>query len=277
MSVTQQDIEKIREYTRKDIPADEIYVFPLILCDNEIDRDGEKFSSESLEKLAELFIGKTGIFDHNMSSKDQTARIFETEIIRDPSRRTADGEIYTCLSAKAYMLRSNKNKELIAEIDAGIKKETSVGCSVGNIKCSVCGKDMKRGECSHIKGRTYAGRKCFGILSDPLDAYEWSFVAVPAQRNAGVVKSYSPQTEEINGGIDELRDEYRESVITYAAGLIPSLDSGVLTEICDSLSLKSLKILRNSLRADAAKRMPLSPQLAVNTQDEKQNLNEYRI
>ena len=277
MNITQQDIEKIREYTRKDIPADEIYAFPLILCDNEIDRDGEKFTAESLEKLAELFKGKTGIFDHNMSSKDQTARIYETEVIRDPSRRTADGEAYTYLSAKAYMLRSDKNKDLIAEIEAGIKKETSVGCSVGSISCSVCGKDMRRGECSHIKGRTYAGRKCFGILSDPLDAYEWSFVAVPAQKNAGVIKSYSPQNAASTGDIDELRDEYKESVISFAAALIPSVKSEILAEICDSLTLKELKEFRNSLKADATGRMPLNIQLAPDSKTEKRDFTEYRI
>ncbi len=275
MSVTQQDIEKIREYTRKDIPAEEIYTFPLILCDNEIDRDGEKFSSDALGRLAELFLGKTGIFDHNMSSKDQTARIYETEIVRDPSRRAADGEIYTYLSAKAYMLRSEKNKELIDEIDAGIKKETSVSCSVGSVRCSVCGKDMRKGECSHIRGRTYAGKKCFGVLSDPLDAYEWSFVAVPAQRNAGVVKSFRPH--ETAADADELREEYRESVISCAARLIPSVKSEVIAQICDSLPLKLLKEFRNSLKADASRSLPLAPQLAGKAQGEKQNFNEYRI
>ncbi|MBR6360861.1 MAG: hypothetical protein IKS04_03630 [Clostridia bacterium] len=277
MSVTQQDIEKIREYTRKDIPAEEIYTFPLILCDNEIDRDGEKFTAEALGKLAELFRGKTGIFDHNMSSKDQTARIYETEVIRDPGHRTADGEIYTYLSAKAYMLRSDKNNELIAEIDAGIKKETSVGCSVDKVKCSICGRDMRRGECNHIKGRTYSGKKCAGLLCDPLDAYEWSFVAVPAQRNAGVTKSYSPHSTDFDIDIGEIRDEYRQSVISDAAELIPSVKAEILEEICDSLPLKSLKNFRNSLRTDAAGKMPLVIQLAADSAGENRNFNEYRI
>ena len=35
------------------------------------------------------------------------------------------------------------------------------------------------------------------MLDDPYDAYEWSFVAVPAQREAGVIKMYTPtDTEE---------------------------------------------------------------------------------
>ena len=34
----------------------------------------------------------------------------------------------------------------------------------------------------------YDGKTCHFVLSDPQDAYEWSFVAVPAQRDAGVIK-----------------------------------------------------------------------------------------
>ena len=49
--------------------------------------------------------------------------------------------------------------------------------------------------CGHIRGGTYAGRKCFGILDGATDAYEWSFVAVPAQINAGVTKSFEKQKD----------------------------------------------------------------------------------
>ena len=37
------------------------------------------------------------------------------------------------LKAKAYLLRTEKNAALIQEIEAGIKKEVSVGCSVMTI------------------------------------------------------------------------------------------------------------------------------------------------
>ncbi len=30
------------------------------------------------------------------------------------------------------------------------------------------------------EGKTYDGRLCCTVLDDPYDAYEWSFVAVPA-------------------------------------------------------------------------------------------------
>ena len=73
---TPQELELINNYTVKPLSADEVYTFGIVLCDNEIDRDFERFDIPALEKLAELFVGKTGIFDHSMSGRDQTARIF---------------------------------------------------------------------------------------------------------------------------------------------------------------------------------------------------------
>ena len=182
MSDSQTKMAKINRFTRRELGEEEVYCFSAILCDNEIDRDQEKFSRQALEKLAELFIGKTGIFNHDPKGENQTARIFDAKVVSDPERKTADGEEYACLKAEAYMVRTDSNADLIREIDGGIKKEVSVGCAVSKEICSVCGRDRRSGGCVHRKGRVYNGRKCFYILSEPTDAYEWSFVAVPAQR-----------------------------------------------------------------------------------------------
>ena len=61
---TPQELELINSYTVKPLKAEEVYTFGIVLCDNEIDRDFERFDIPALEKLAGLFVGKTGIFDH---------------------------------------------------------------------------------------------------------------------------------------------------------------------------------------------------------------------
>lgn len=73
-------LEKINRFTRRELGEDEVYTFSVILCDNDIDRDLERFSDEALVTLAEKFIGRTGISDHDPSSANQTARIFDTQI-----------------------------------------------------------------------------------------------------------------------------------------------------------------------------------------------------
>lgn len=199
----QNDLNLINNYTRRNLKKDDVYIFSVVLCDNDVDREFEKFSVEALEKLAELFAGKTGILNHDAKSENQLARIFACEVEKVPGKVNSLGEPYCRLVAKAYMPRCEKNNDFILEIDLGIKKEVSVGCAVKNMTCSVCGCDVKSDPCNHRKGESYSGNLCYVILSEPLDAYEWSFVAVPAQKNAGVIKMFQSDAK---GGVFSMND-----------------------------------------------------------------------
>lgn len=215
----EEQLDKINHFTRRKLTADEVYIFSVILCDNEIDRDYERFSDNALNELKTLFIGKTGIFDHDTKSSNQSARIFDTELITDNTRLTSDGQAYKYLKAHVYMVRTDENEALIREIDGGIKKEVSISCTAIDRICSVCGCDKKVASCFHIKGKKYNGKICHTILDGISDAYEWSFVAVPAQINAGVTKYFSLCSESASEFIpntflsddDKLRRDIRKA------------------------------------------------------------------
>lgn len=193
----QRIMSLINQYTRKELSWEDVYVFPVTLCDNDIDRDTERFTLESLNRLSDLFIGKTMITDHEWKSDNQVARIFETSVDRVDGKKTSAGDDLYRLNALAYMVNNDKNKSLISEIDAGIKKEVSVGCSCGKATCSICGEDyFWSDKCFHQKGEVYDGRTCYVELENPLDAYETSFVAIPAQKEAGIQKQYDKNKEE---------------------------------------------------------------------------------
>jgi HK97 family phage prohead protease len=196
VTIPPDELAKINSYAINELGTDEIFTFSVTLCDNEVDRDGERFTVDALCKLAELFEGKTGIFDHNPQSQNQAARIYQCSVEVDDSRSTSEGEPYACLTAKAYMVRTDSNKDLIAEISGGIKKEVSISCSISRSTCSICGADRHEEPCEHQKGMEYDGKKCCVILDEPTDAYEWSFVAVPAQKAAGVTKTWSEKEQE---------------------------------------------------------------------------------
>ena len=187
------ELEAVNAFAKAELSEEDVYIFSVLLCDNEIDRDFERFSEATLRELGELFVGATGICDHDWRSDNQVARIYRTELVTDKSRKNSMGSDYVYLKGYAYMLRTASNAELIAAIDGGIKRETSVGCSVARSVCSVCGEEAD--SCSHIKGRTYGDKLCYAILEGAVDAYEWSFVAVPAQRNAGVIKNFVESEE----------------------------------------------------------------------------------
>ncbi len=202
-----EETELINGYTRRKFAPDELYAFSVVLCDNDIDRDFERFTDSALEKLAELFVGKTGIFDHSHKAENQCARVFSARVECE-NRKNRVGEQYKKLLARAYMPKSSLTDELILGIESGIKKEVSVGCSMGTSTCSVCGSPF--GACQHKKGRSYRKdgikKLCYFELSEPLDAYEWSFVAVPAQPKAGVVKIFGGSETVVINGIEKKLD-----------------------------------------------------------------------
>lgn len=266
-------LSKINKFTRRPLTEDEVYVFSVVLCDNEIDRDCERFSNEALAELREKFIGRTGISDHDASSANQTARIFDTELITDDTRETRCGEPYKFLKAGAYMVRTSENSDLIAEIDGGIKKEVSISCTAEKRTCSVCGCDRSKGGCSHIKGRKYGGKLCHDILSGITDAYEWSFVAVPAQVNAGVTKRFSQTDDVISQPVGELaaaEEELRRDVRRLTYFVNDTEAAKALSVSCRSMNAVQLTALKKSLEKQLV-RGGITVQLAPDENETEDN------
>lgn len=195
--VTEAELKQINKFTLEPLTADDVFVFSAVLCDNEIDRQHEHFSVKALKDLQKLFVGKTVIKDHYASADNQVARIYATELVTT-DKTTTSGEAYVQLKAHCYMVKTASNADLITEIRAGIKKEGSVGFRVASSICSICGTDNAKSYCRHWPGRSYdkeGGKQvCTFKLDGVADAYEFSLVAVPAQRAAGVSKSYTGET-----------------------------------------------------------------------------------
>ena len=194
--VTEAELRQINKFTLTPLIADDVFTFKIVMGDNEIDdRNYEPFNLNALKDLQKLYIGKTVIKDHSRSANNQIARIYDTELVQDNSNKlTGAGEILTKLIAKCYMVKTSSNADLIQEIKAGIKKEVSTGCKPKHAFCSICGVDNTKDYCSHYWGREYDtvnGKKlCYFTLDGAKDAYEVSFVAVPAQKRAGTTKNY---------------------------------------------------------------------------------------
>ena len=264
-----QQLEKINALAKGTLTAEQVYVFSVRLCDDQVDRDFERYDTEALPVLAKLFVGKSGIVDHKWSAGSQLARIFDTEIL------TEDG--VTGIKAWAYIRRGGAGDEWIADIEAGIKKEVSVGCAMGRSVCSICGGDY--GSCGHRKGEYYEGQLCCAILRDPVDAYEFSFVAVPAQREAGVLKGLGRQRclkelaeefgvqEEYRGlwKLARMGQQYQkqlsDEVVRLGLMLGLKVAEPVLRSAAEKLSGPELVELRNALREQAAEKYPIQLQL----------------
>lgn len=293
-----QELPMVNAFAKKELTEEEVYLFAVKLCDNEIDRDGERFPKKTLEELAGLFVGKSGIFDHEWSAAGQTARIYRTEVVEDEGQTRA-GDRCCYLKGYAYMLRSEKNAALIEEIEGGIKKEVSVGCSVRESVCSVCGRDISL--CEHEKGRTYGGKLCFAELTDAIDAYEWSFVAVPAQKNAGVMKRCERFGEGTlkalvskRGSRANLREleeleksaalgrnylaSLRREVVRLLLTAEESLSGETAEKMTEKLEEQALKELERVYRAKSAEKLGLTTQLSYGAAEKRAaDENDFRV
>ena len=267
---TAAQLEAINALAKARLTQEQVYVFSLRLCDDQVDRDFERFDTAALAGLAKLFIGKTGITDHRWSSENQVARIFETQVVRE------DGVSF--IKAWAYIRRGGARDEIIADIEAGIKKEVSVGCAMGRSICSVCGSEY--GTCGHGKGESYDGQVCCAILQEPMDAYEFSFVAVPAQREAGVLKAMGGRNKCLKELAEEFgvqgeyralykqaalgmqyRKELEDSVVRLCLTLDLGAEEPVLRSIAKTSAAEDLMKLKQALEQRAAELFPMQTQL----------------
>lgn len=307
-SVSNDELALINQYTRKELSADDVYVFSVVLCDNDIDRDFERFTVESLFELEKLFVGKTGIFDHDPKCKNQTARIISCKVEAVDSKKTTTGDEYFRLTARAYIPKTQSNKSIIEAIDTGILKEVSVGCAVKETLCSICSNDIHSVNCNHQKGQRYENKLCYGELKDVYDAYEFSFVAVPAQKNAGVTKAFeskkkekmkmvemllalkqgkemtlkSFESEKLFSYIKELEGLkkdgllYREELKKRAGAYLSDstlLSKDTMDSILSKLSVLELKALCDSYSKKSIENEHVQPQLMSVHKDKNQNKN----
>ena len=265
---TAAQLEAINALAKTRLNGEQVYVFSLRLCDDRIDRDGERFDTGALPGLAKLFLGKTGILDHRWSTENQVARIFETQVVKEKDA--------SYIRAWAYIRRGGKNDELIADIEAGIKKEVSVGCAMAQAVCSICGSEY--GTCGHVKGEHYDGQVCAVILKEPVDAYEFSFVAVPAQREAGVMKGmaavslkelaaehgaqaeYRALTKEAELG-RRYRKDLEDCVVRLGLALELGVSEPVLRSLAQTAGAEELLALKEALQGRLDESLPMVSQL----------------
>ena len=171
---TDADMRKINAVSAYPLTADQVYIFQIRLCNNDVDRDFERFTTEALHSLAKMYVGKPGYIKHQ-----EVSRIYNAYVSADIERTTKAGDVYCEVIADAYVPRSEISKELIEDLMTDKVKQVSVECSIASSTCSICGEE----DCSHSKGTVYGKKLCFKILDKPQDVYEWSIVIDPKPDN----------------------------------------------------------------------------------------------
>lgn len=213
LECTDEDLKKINKYTLAPVKAEDVFIFKATMADNEQDdRNYMPFNLKALQDLKKLYPGKTMLKDHSRRADNQIARVYDTELVQNANKKTELGELHTELVAKIYMIKTDSNKDLIAEIMGGIKKEVSTSTVPNKMICNICNGDGRK--CRHWPGAEYTvedgsptgtKKRCKMLLDGAKEAYELSFVAVPAQPRAGTHKSigFNKSVEDIEEATPE--------------------------------------------------------------------------
>lgn len=203
---TDDQLAVINTYTRTPKTADQVAIFPVLACNDIIDRDQDQFTPETVRGFMELEgtlspLGKSFMVGHNYSSLP-VGRIFDGESMKK------DG--ITWLKLWTYIPNTPQYQAYLENVDFGVYWAVSVGVMLGGAECSV-GKahdwSWHPYFCSrmHMKGQSYdpnseetddwgdpvpdeGGQMCFRKLIDPQDFYELSQVYLGAQYMAELDK-----------------------------------------------------------------------------------------
>lgn len=182
-----KEFEYIKPLVSEDTTPEQLYIFSLRMCNNEIDSDFDKLSEAFLRQFAEHINNDTIplIKDHTWTADGQIGRVYRAEVLSDGENSL--GEPYTYVLGYAYVAADS---DIVPRIKLGLLSEVSVGFDGGGYTCSVCGASVKSydSQCpdGHIFGSTYEDAPVYRNVNICLAALECSFVPVPAQDGAEI-------------------------------------------------------------------------------------------
>lgn len=213
---TDEQVEKINQFTRSPKTADDLLVFDTMSCNDMYDRDDEGFRRGCIDQFTALeapysFVGKSFMLDHEYKVRNQVGRIFD----EDTTKQSIDGVDVNFLRHSVYMPNTPENAQMATNIDFGIHWAVSVGVVIESTACTICDSPMYNGwltfcyENGHEKGLYYdpdstetdswgwampttpddpKAVKCMLDMYDPKDGYELSMVFLGAQYFAELSK-----------------------------------------------------------------------------------------
>ena len=172
--ITSVQKEMIKRFLPRDERNDYInwkdyYVFKIILCNNDVDKDHDKFSIQTLYQIRDMAIGKNGILDTMPNKENNIARIFDCSVEYDKGKTTIDGEPLLYVQAYAFLDKciSDGCGAIAQKIKEGFYNEVSVGCSI-----------YKSHKESFFDSE-FASEYEITVIDSIADLYEWSIIQKP--------------------------------------------------------------------------------------------------
>lgn len=172
-----EDIAAINEHTLNPITAEDVAVFKMDLCNDQIDRHISRFPAEELQRISDdLIVGKPLMELHDMPGmfsrgSQPVGRFFRSQVVKENG--------VTSVQPDVFLLRGHGEDDIIAKIEAGILSGTSISFALDRPECSSCGCDIR--DCAHMPGEEVDGELCHVVLKEVTDVFEGSIVPLGSQ------------------------------------------------------------------------------------------------
>lgn len=169
-------------------PENFVYFRTRAITADEPNQNGDYFPEEEIKKAYKTFIGVGLYKDHNSDSVDKSiGKVVWAEYV-------PEGKYVECICA----VDKNLDPNMAYKVKQGIVNSVSMGCSVAEVECSICGNIAHSPEelCEHmVPGRGVKGRYVNGQLAYEINRnfsfVELSLVNVPADPTARVFEVYA--------------------------------------------------------------------------------------
>lgn len=161
----------INALTLRALTPEQVAVFSLDICNDQIDKHNSRFPQEELQRINSMIPGRPFMERHDLRGTLPRGTFFRSQL------SSHDGMI--SVRPDVFILRTEDNDGFIANIEGGVYRETSIGISFAFPQCSICSKDLR--ECRHVPGREYEGAQCHYAMRDVKEVIEGSVVPAGSQ------------------------------------------------------------------------------------------------
>ena len=274
---TDEELRIIKEKYYKGATKDNIKVFE-VSCGNIIsDRVSDAFSDTSIDTMIKTGIGAPFLEDHDITKC--VGKIFDM-YAKNVDYEDNNGVVYKDIKtafAKIYIPIEDKYKNIITDIETGVKDFISPGFTIKGAKCSICGKDYS--ECrEHFKGEIYNGQLCSAIL-EVKELHEVSVVYKGCQYGTRIEKIYGGEDmelkelqakfETVEKEFSEYKEKYSEKSFNELNANVEELNKKINDLTASNTSLTELvKVFGEDVSAEDLKTVKANAEIGKSAKEE---------
>lgn len=202
---------------------------------------------------------KPVIMHHNEETGKIIGRVLKTRYTDKNTRSKTGALIFTT---------NIPDKEGKEQIKDGRLKTTSIGATIHSATCSICNHDVaKYGKCEHERGGRYLVKQndgsekvetCFWMIHE-MTAKELSFVVVPSDMYAHIIKIYEPNADQVLDAKESLA--YNETNLELKENLTEGEKSMAKAKATSELETKEAKVIKEE--GDLQSNIPETDPLAT--------------